>query len=153
MHTHPTWIALGALALTSACGPSETLRPPPAAPASAPTPAPTPLPAGASSDPVAPPSGPALAGQLHVVARVIEQGPIGSGNCSQRSYRIEVVSGDPLPTPSWVHFEHCAGDPEPSFAGTALSVGNRYALTLAPGASPNFGADPMIVGVEPATAP
>jgi len=99
--------------------------------------------------PTAPEPAPTLTSSTEtVVARILEAGPSGSGRCVQRSYRIErtdTSAGDSF----WVHFEHCQGEPPSSFDGAGLSIGETYRLRLQPGASPNFGDDPMIVGVEP----
>lgn len=110
----------------------------------------------ATADGVAKPgataSTPAKRGEIRIVARVLETGPIGDGRCIQRSYRIEVVeatSGEAPTSPSWVHFEHC-GPTTPPVDASGLDVGTVYRLGLVAGASPNFGAAPMIVFVEPA---
>ncbi|MEZ4447839.1 MAG: hypothetical protein R3B09_00080 [Nannocystaceae bacterium] len=116
--------------------------------------APAPTPVDPEARPSAPSPAPAPAGEHEVVARILETGPIGDGRCSQRSYRIEVVeavAGAPLESPRWVHFERCQGDTGPIVEGTGLEVDGRYRLRLRDGASPNFGGEPMIVGVSPAS--
>jgi hypothetical protein len=81
-----------------------------------------------------------------VVARILEAGPSGSGNCVQRSYQVERVDGQGARTePFWVHFEACQGAPPPSFDGAGLVVGQTYRLRLQRGASSNFPDGPMIL--------
>lgn len=100
------------------------------------------------------------AGEAVVVAKVVDAGPIGDGNCSQRSYRISierVTSGDIIPgsDPISAHFESCADHPAPApgpgeLVGTSLDVGSTYELSLRRGASANFGIDFMILKARPA---
>jgi hypothetical protein len=102
---------------------------------------------------------PIAEGDSAVLARVVDSGPIGSGDCVQCSHRIVVeaaaagdlaASADPL----WVHYESCADRPMPPRGpGTlnpcSLDEGSSYDLTLRPGASPNFGDAFMIVEARP----
>jgi hypothetical protein len=90
----------------------------------------------------------ALVAVTVVVARILEQGPLGHGDCTQRSYRVEIVEttrGETLPSPSWIHFERCGGG-SPTFDASGLDVGETVQLDLVRGASENFGNEPMIVG-------
>jgi hypothetical protein len=109
----------------------------------APPPAPTPPPVSNTA-----PTTPPASAEIRVVAKVLETGPLGHGNCTQRSYRIEVVetlAGEAPTNPAWVHYEHCGTD-APVVDASNLVVGEMYRLVLANGASANFGDAPMIVG-------
>jgi hypothetical protein len=128
----PRWLALAVIA---ACSSRST---PPATP-----------PSNTTDD--AMPTAPLVAPEIEVIARVLETGPLGHGNCTQRSYRVEMVettAGEALPSPSWVHFEICGGA-RPKYDASSLVIGSRYRLVLKRGASSNFANDPMIVDGGP----
>jgi hypothetical protein len=97
----------------------------------------------------------AVGEEREFVARVLEAGPIGSGACVQRSYRVEVIRvdrGPPLPAgPTWVHFERC-GEDRTQAAAADLKLGARYRLVVRDGASKNFGNAPVIMRAAPDTA-
>jgi hypothetical protein len=76
------------------------------------------------------------------VGRIVDRGPIGSGECVQQSYEIETDDGERL----WVHFEACGAFDGPRF--DALESGRRYRFTVERGGSPNFADGPMIVDAE-----
>jgi hypothetical protein len=126
-----------AIALVAACSRAATSPTPESTAAHEPAPATeTPTEAPATSP----------AADIRVVARILEQGPLGHGDCTQRSYRVEIVSttgGEQLPSPSWVHFEQCGGPP--AFDASNLEIGGTFRLVLVRGASGNFGNEPMIV--------
>ncbi len=90
------------------------------------------------------------AGSVVVIAKITDAGPIGDGKCSQRSYELAVaktVTGS-VPPKLWAHFEQCGPSSAPAagnLAGTGLSTGTTYQLTLKKSASSNFGDGFMIV--------
>ena len=127
---------------------------------SAPPPAAAPEGTSEAEPPAGPsPATPAAGGDAEIVARVVQSGPIGDGDCVQCSHQIlveEHFSGDveTSTTPIWVHYEHCAGSPEPvrpadGVDPCSLDRGTLYVVTLRRGASPNFGNDPMILTARP----
>jgi hypothetical protein len=129
-----------------ACEPKP--GPTPAAPAGPEAAAETPArPAEAPEEPAAAPT---PAGQIEVVVRLLQHGPLGHGACTQRSYEIELIetlAGQAPASPSWVHWEHCGTEP-PALDASNLELHAPWRLTLVRGASPNFGDDPMIVGAQ-----
>ena len=92
-----------------------------------------------------------------LVALIAGAGPIGDGNCTQRSYQITVGKVElgvlPEPPPAWVHFEAC-GDERTAitFSGSGLDIGATYRLRLRRGASSNFPGDYMIVDATGVTS-
>lgn len=106
----------------------------------------SPAPADAAATP--PDAAASPAAEEVVVARILEAGPAGSGNCVQRSYQVERVDGQGA-GPFWVHFEACQGSPPPGFDGAGLVVGQTYRLRLRRGASGNFADGPMILDASP----
>ena len=92
-----------------------------------------------------------------LIALIAGAGPIGDGNCTQRSYQITVGKVEfgvlPDPPPAWVHFEAC-GDARKAitFSGSGLDIGTTYRLVLRRGASANFPGDYMIVDAAGVTS-
>ena len=94
-------------------------------------------------------------GDIVVVARVVDSGPIGDGRCQQCSHRIaveETLAGDLGADTLWAHYEACGDDREPppgSVDPCAMRRGSTYELRLRRGASENYGNDPMILAARP----
>ena len=82
-----------------------------------------------------------------IEGEIVEEGPIGDGRCTQKSYRVKPADADAL----WLHFEHCADQGGPSPSGRsldALEVGGRYRFEVQDGGSPNFGDAPLLLDAK-----